>query len=159
MGKALEERTSFPTSPSEIQVELMTTEMVLRHWPAMAKELQCISQFWDTWWTLDYIQEALLRSEMQCWAVGPKECFYFVGISRVLVFPANRILSAVIGFGQNVEICLPVLVASLQKYASVSGCTRLEVMGRPGWKNVLREYGFKQTAVVLSADVPNMRTH
>lgn len=159
MGKALEERSLASPQPHEFQVELMTPELVLQHWPDMAKELQRIPQFWDTWWTLDYLQEAILRSEMQCWAVGPRDCFFFVGISRVLVYPANRILSAVVGFGHSIELSLPVLIGTLQKYAATLGCTKLEVVGRPGWKQILREYGFKQTAVVLSADVPNTRTH
>ena len=41
----------------------------------------------------------------------------------------------------------------MKNQARMWGCQAIEVVGRPGWKKVLREYGFKNPSITMSLEV------
>lgn len=160
MGETLTQgERDFARASSEYEVTQLRGILLYHYWPTICVELDRIPQYWNTWWTKEYIYEAACREEMQVWAVGPKEQFQFVLITRIGFYPANRILQSVVGFGNHIELCAPVLWGAMQRFASTQGCTVVEVVGRQGWELMLKDKGFRRTGVIFEASVPSMKVN
>ena len=157
MGKTLEETIAARRLEETYSVSRLDGERLIDVWPAICHELDRIPQHWADRWTKQSMLDGAMTGRFQVWAVGPPHEFNFVVITQVASFPVCDILQVVLGFGHNMLQGLPVLVATLQKFATVQGCARWEVEGRQGWERVLSDYGFKRDRVVLSGLVPNMR--
>lgn len=75
---------------------------------------------------------------MQCWGSGWEGRAHVFLYTRVCSFPANRILQTVLMFGNSMEECWPSLTATVESFALAEGCTAIEIIGRRGWRNLLK---------------------
>lgn len=130
------------------RTELMDAEAFDKYWPQMARELDTVSHIWNRYYTKEYLYSAGMVGEFQTWAVGPPSEIRLVVFTKIAIYPASRILQVFLAFGNDVERCLPSLVATLEKAVNDTGCDFCDVIGRPGWEKLLP--GFKKECVVLS---------
>lgn len=138
---------------SEVKMALLTPPYFDFYWPKISEELDHIPHVWSQWWTKEALFTAVLERRMEVWAVGPKDMFTVILFTQVLNYPASRVLQVFLAFGRGIDEVLPTLDATLDRYASIQGCTSIEVIGRDGWEKKLQSVGFKPSSIVLSRPV------
>lgn len=143
---------------SEVEIELLTPGKVEIYWPKIERDLLCIPEVWDKWWTIDALREGAFYGRFQVWTAG-RDKVSGVLFTQFCTYPAGVILQAVLAFGNEMEDYLPKSMAVLQRYAVLTGCSRVEIHGRPGWARKLLPYGFIREAVILTSNVPSGGFH
>lgn len=132
-------------------------DFVLQNWSAMEKELLRVPHIWNTYWTVDSIREAILCGAWQAWGFGPEGVVRLTVITRVSGFPAGAVLQIILAWGNSLDILLPVMEATFERVAQVTGCGYCEFHGRPGWQKKLS--GFERAGVVLRKKVEHRGVH
>jgi hypothetical protein len=140
---------------SEYQTELMTPEAFEKYWPFISSELDRVPHIWNRYYTKEYLFAAAMIGDFQVWGTGPKNQIRLVVFTRITVYPAARILQVTLAFGNDLERCLPSLVATLEKASYNAECSRCDIIGREGWLKFLP--GFERTASLLSKVLEPMR--
>lgn len=148
MGQALTE-LHVPRN-AEFEVARLVGDGLVHHWPAIAGEMEKVAEVWNTWWTVEALQDAAFSGRMQVWTAGDATAFHIVVFTQILYYPANTVLQLVLALGNSLDEAMPVLNATLEKFAAMNGCGVAEIIGRPGWERKLREVGFRKKAVVLT---------
>jgi hypothetical protein len=119
--------------------------------------MDLVPHIWAPWWTKEYLFEAVLVGRVQCWAVGPQERIQLIIFTQIAIYPAARILQSLFILGNGLDEGLPVLAATLKRFAELQDCAACEVTGRKGWKKKLASEGFVQRGVVLECPVQKQR--
>jgi hypothetical protein len=128
------------------------------HWPHISESLDRIPQYWSDYWTKDFINESVVIERWQAWGFGVKENdINVVVLTHICQYPANRFLQIPLAFGNQLEACLPMIEATMERFAVAAECDICEIVGRPGWERKLPR--FRRYAVVLKARVPKMGVH
>lgn len=87
--------------------------------------------------TIEDIQHAVARGEMQCFVHGNS----FV-LTEIATTPRAKYLNVFLAVG---DLSLMALQEDLNKFAEQSGCQWMQTLGRHGWKTVLPKYGWQPT--------------
>lgn len=87
--------------------------------------------------TIEDIQHAVARGEMQCFVHGNS----FV-LTEIATTPRAKYLNVFLAVG---DLSLMALQEDLNKFAEQSGCQWMQTLGRHGWKTVLPNYGWQPT--------------
>lgn len=128
-----------------------------RHWDALRKELGLVPHLWQDRWTLESIYYSVCSGEMQVWALGHSPKIELVVITQLALYPAIKTLQIMFAIGEGVlEESIDLLDATLEKYAAMYECSKIEVVGRDGWVKLLGPRGFTRRFVVLERDVKNI---
>lgn len=144
---------------ADCTVRLMQGENLAFHWPSISAELDKVPEIWDRYWTKKSLTEAIFNQTVQTWAAGPEGELRIFAFTQVANYPAGKKLQGLFIFGNGLNAALDVLVATFQKFAMVQGCVELELVGEAGWERLLRPFGFRKSAVVLSIRVPSTGVH
>lgn len=145
MGEALDAYTT----------ELMDQEAFEKYWPYISKELDTVPHIWERWYTKESIYQMSLAGEFRVWGVGPLSQVRFVLFTQFIQYNASRTLQLTIGLGNDIENCLPSLIATLEKIANDTGCQYCEIIGRRGWKKLVPD--FEEVAVLLVRKLEHFR--
>lgn len=160
MGKTLVQNAKEPKRVTPYNVEMLGPEQINHYWPFFAAELERVPHIWRPWWTLESLYDGALEGEMQIWCAGPGDLVRLVVFTKITNFPAARMLHCFLAFGNGLDDdALDALVAQLQRFAKDFGCERAEIVGRAGWEQKLKKYGFKKDSVAMTLDFPNERLH
>lgn len=91
--------------------------------------------------TIEDIHHAISRGQMQCFVRGESFC-----ITEVINAPRKRYLNIflIVGTLEIMEIHDDILA-----FAKEAGCEFLQAFGRPGWKPVVKKYGWKPEQIVF----------
>lgn len=140
----------------ESEVRRILPEEWGHHWPQVSEALDRIAPFWSDYWTKDWIREAVMSGIWYAWGFGktPGELNIIV-LTQIIDFPANRILQVLLAFGNNLDKLLPTMEAALEKFAALSNCRYVEIVGRPGWERKLPR--FRRHAVLMRTSVPKWK--
>lgn len=87
--------------------------------------------------TIEDIQQAIERGEMQCFVHGDS----FV-LTEIAVTPRAKYLNVFLAVG---DLSLMALQKDLLKFAEESGCRWMQTLGRHGWKAILPHCGWEAT--------------
>lgn len=134
----------------------LTVEEFHIFWPHMEREMDKIPHTWERW-TKEYVQAAVEAGSLVVWALGPPPDAVLIFFTQVSLYPKGRILTVPLGFGSFSSDMIPLIDATLTKYAQIQECDVIEVRGRGGWEKHFTPYGFKRDYVTLSRRVPNIR--
>lgn len=140
-----------------IDTHLLRVEEFDTFWPLMTKELKKVSHIWSLHWTLESIYENVMNEHMQCWGSGWDDTMHVFLFTRIACFPSNRIIQSMFMFGNSLKDCLPSIAATVESFALANGCTRVEIVGRKGWKGYLPSNGYKEYAVMYSKNLEKGR--
>jgi hypothetical protein len=91
--------------------------------------------------TIEDIQHAVARGEMQCFA--NKDSFVITEISQA---PRARYLNIFLAVG---NLSVVTFLPDIEKFAEENGCLWVQAIGRPGWKTILPDNGYEETQVVF----------
>ena len=89
-------------------------------------------------WTLDYIKEQLLTSDMQLFLIEERS----VVITRVLEYPGGMALELFLASGSLEDARL---LSLFEAWAQSMGCEFLQFSGRLGWKRQFPDYDYEIT--------------
>lgn len=97
--------------------------------------------------TIEDIQHAVARGEMQCFA--NEDSFVITEISQT---PKAKYLNIFLAVGNmSVVSFLP----DIEKFAEDNSCQWVQAIGRPGWKVILPKNGYEETHVVFVKKLGN----
>ena len=97
--------------------------------------------------TIEDIQDGIARGQMQCFVRDDN----FV-ITEVVSEPRAKYLNVFLAVG---DLSLMDIQPELEAFAKQTGCSWMQTHGRPGWKAVLPEHGWKPTHVLFVHPIGN----
>ena len=98
----------------------------------------------------DHIKEWILQDKMQLWILWDSQDkkYYGVVVTEIIQRPLQRCLNIKIMTGNHREKWQH-LIKQVEDFAWQNNCDSLELVARPGWKRVLKPFGFKESHVLL----------
>ena len=100
----------------------------------------------------DHIKEWIKQQKMQLWILwdseAEKEKYYGVVVTEVIQRPLQRCLNIKIMIGRHREKWQH-LIKHIEDFAWQQNCDLLELVARPGWKKILKPFGYTESHVLL----------
>ena len=106
----------------------------------------------------DHIKQWIKETKMQLWilwdAEAEKEKYYGVVVTEVIQRPLQRCLNIKIMIGRHREKWQH-LIKHIEDFAWQQDCDLLELVARPGWKKILKPFGYRESHVLLEKKKEN----
>ena len=98
----------------------------------------------------EHIKEWILQNKMQLWILWDSETkeYYGVCVTEIIQRPLQRCLNIKIMKGRHRDKWEH-LIKHVEEFAWHNNCDLLELVARPGWKKILKQYGYKESHVLL----------
>ena len=101
----------------------------------------------------DHIKKWIIEEKMQLWILWDKEApkeskYYGLVVTEIIQRPLQRCLNMKIMTGRHREKWQH-LIKHIEDFAWLNNCDLLELIARPGWKKVLKPFGYTETHVLL----------
>ena len=101
----------------------------------------------------DHIKKWINEEKMQLWILCDKEAakeskYYGLVVTEVIQRPLQRCLNIKIMTGRHREKWQH-LIKHIEDFAWLNNCDSLELIARPGWKKVLKPFGYIESHVLL----------
>ena len=139
------------------EARLIEPDEWMVYWPQISRELDRIPQYWQAYWTKDYICNSVVSGVWQAWSFGNSEYVTMFVLTQIIIYPAGRVLQIMLAFGNSLKSYVPLLEATFERLAVETSCQYCDLVGRPGWEKFFPR--FRRVGVVLRCDVPNVRMH
>ena len=107
----------------------------------------------------DHIKKWIKDQKMQLWILWDPETeqqnkYYGVVVTEVIQRPLQRCLNIKIMIGRHREQWQH-LIKHIEDFAWQQNCDLLELVARPGWKKVLKPFGYTESHVLLEKKKEN----
>ena len=107
----------------------------------------------------DHIKKWIKDQKMQLWILWDPETeqqnkYYGVVVTEVIQRPLQRCLNIKIMIGRHREKWQH-LIKQIEDFAWQQNCDLLELVARPGWKKVLKPFGYTESHVLLEKKKEN----
>ena len=100
----------------------------------------------------DHILKWINEKKMQLWILWDPEAennkYYGVVVTEIIQRPLQRCLNIKIMTGRHREKWQH-LIKHIEDFAWQQNCDLLELVARPGWKKILKPFGYKESHVLL----------
>ena len=101
----------------------------------------------------DHIKKWIIEEKMQLWILWDKEAakeskYYGLVVTEIIQRPLQRCLNIKIMTGSHRDKWQH-LIKQVEEFAWQNNCDLLELVARPGWKRVLKPFGYKESHVLL----------
>ena len=99
----------------------------------------------------DHIKKWILEEKMQLWILwdqDSKEKYFGTVVTEVITRPLQRCLNIRIMTGKHREKWQH-LIKHIEEFAWQNKCDLLELVARPGWKKILKPFGYKESHILL----------
>ena len=101
----------------------------------------------------DHIKKWIIEGKMQLWILWDKEAakeskYYGLVVTEIIQRPLQRCLNIKIMTGRHREKWQH-LIKHIEDFAWLNNCDSLELIARPGWKKVLKPFGYTESHVLL----------
>ena len=100
----------------------------------------------------NHIKQHCLKNEMQLWILWDKENkdekYHGVVITEVIQRPLIKVLNIRIMVGKNRHEWQK-YIKYIEDFAKQNGCDKMELIARPGWERVLKQFNYTKSHVVL----------
>ena len=101
----------------------------------------------------DHIKKWIIEEKMQLWILWDKEApkeskYYGLVVTEIIQRPLQRCLNMKIITGRHREKWQH-LIKHIENFAWLNNCDSLELIARPGWKKVLKPFGYTESHVLL----------
>lgn len=143
-----------PKADRKVEICAFTVDELMHYWPDIAQSLALVPHTWEDSYTLDSLLHGALEQKLQVWAVGDDTRHRVILFTDVLLTSAgDRHLRIFLAVGQGIVEYLPMLDATLDRFAEIQGCSHVFIEGRDGWERMLRSIGFKKRHITLTRRV------
>lgn len=141
-------------SPENFELRRVMPEQIGEQWPRIEPMLVETKHLWEELWTLESIEQNLTSGGFQLWIAHIDEHHFLFTMSRVMTYPACRILCFWWAKGAGIDDYMWAIVDEMNKVAHSLGCTRMEMeIGRKGWAPKMEQYGVKLSRQILWREV------
>ena len=100
----------------------------------------------------DHILKWINEKKMQLWILWDPEAennkYYGVVVTEIIQRPLQKCLNIKIMTGRHREKWQH-LIKHIEDFAWQQNCDLLELVARPGWKKILKPFGYKESHVLL----------
>ena len=101
----------------------------------------------------DHIKKWINEEKMQLWILWDKEAakeskYYGLVVTEIIQRPLQRCLNIKIMTGRHREKWQH-LIKHIEDFAWLNKCDLLELVASPGWKKVLKPFGYTESHVLL----------
>ena len=133
-----------------IEQVLIPTNKVEQVWSFAVKDVADALARSNGYARAEHIKKEILDNKMQLWILWDSETkeYYGVCVTEIIQRPLQRCLNIKIMTGRHREKWQH-LIKHVEEFAWKNNCDLLELVARPGWKKVLKQYGYKESHVLL----------
>ena len=133
-----------------IEQVLIPTNKVEQVWSFAVKDVADALARSNGYARAEHIKKEILDNKMQLWILWDSETkeYYGVCVTEIIQRPLQRCLNIKIMTGRHREKWQH-LIKHVEEFAWQNNCDLLELVARPGWKKVLKQYGYKESHVLL----------
>ena len=133
-----------------IEQVLIPTNKVEQVWSFAVKDIADALARSNGYARAEHIKKEILDNKMQLWILWDSETkeYYGVCVTEIIQRPLQRCLNIKIMTGRHREKWQH-LIKHVEEFAWQNNCDLLELVARPGWKKVLKQYGYKESHVLL----------
>ena len=133
-----------------IEQVLIPTNKVEQVWSFAVKDVADALARSNGYARAEHIKKWILEDKMQLWILWDSQDkkYYGVVVTEIIQRPLQRCLNIKIMTGSHREKWQH-LVKQIEDFAWQNNCDLLELVARPGWKRVLKPFGYKESHVLL----------
>ena len=133
-----------------IEQVLIPTDKVKQVWSIVVKDIADALARSNAYARAEHIKKDILDNKMQLWILWDSETkeYYGVCVTEIIQRPLQRCLNIKIMKGRHRDKWEH-LIKHVEEFAWKNNCDLLELVARPGWKKVLKQYGYKESHVLL----------
>ena len=133
-----------------IEQVLIPTNKVEQVWSFAVKDVADALARSNGYARAEHIKKEILDNKMQLWILWDSETkeYYGVCVTEIIQRPLKRCLNIKIMTGRHRDKWQH-LIKHVEEFAWKNNCDLLELVARPGWKKVLKQYGYKESHVLL----------
>ena len=133
-----------------IEQVLIPTNKVEQVWSFAVKDVADALARSNGYARAEHIKKWILDNKMQLWILwdSKNKKYYGVVVTEIIQRPLQRCLNIKIMTGSHREKWQH-LIKQVEEFAWQNNCDLLELVARPGWKRVLKPFGFKESHVLL----------
>ena len=133
-----------------IEQVLIPTDKVKQVWSIVVKDIADALARSNAYARAEHIKKDILDNKMQLWILWESETkeYYGVCVTEIIQRPLQRCLNIKIMTGRHRDKWQH-LIKHVEEFAWKNNCDLLELVARPGWKKVLKQYGYKESHVLL----------
>ena len=133
-----------------IEQVLIPTNKVEQVWSFAVKDVADALARSNGYARAEHIKKDILDNKMQLWILWDSETkeYYGVCVTEIIQRPLQRCLNIKIMTGRHRDKWQH-LIKHVEEFAWKNNCNLLELVARPGWKKVLKQYGYKESHVLL----------
>src|SRR5262245_34433996 len=143
-----------------LKVSLIPKEAVDREWPVLRRFLLPAMLVSNGRIAEEEILAQVKEGAVQLWAgFDDARVCYGAAVTRFQEYSAYRSLFVVLLGGLDMEVNIEPVLDTWEQLAREQGCSKLEFIGRRGWKRVLGPWGWKECSVLLERDVDGAGLH
>ena len=133
-----------------IEQVLIPTNKVEQVWSFAVKDVADALARSNGYARAEHIKKEILDNKMQLWILWDSETkeYYGVCVTEIIQRPLQRCLNIKIMTGRHREKWQH-LIKHVEEFAWQNNCDLLELVARPGWKKILKPFGYKESHVLL----------
>ena len=133
-----------------VEQVLIPTNKVEQVWSFAVKDVADALARSNGYARAEHIKKDILDNKMQLWILWESETkeYYGVCVTEIIQRPLQRCLNIKIMTGRHRDKWQH-LIKHVEEFAWKNNCDLLELVARPGWKKVLKQYGYKESHVLL----------
>ena len=119
-------------------------------WPIVVKDIADALARSNGYALADHIKKWILKEKMQLWILWSlkDKQYYGTVVTEIIQRPLQRCLNIKIMTGKHREKWQH-LIKHIEDFAWQNKCDLLELVARPGWKKVLKPFGYKESHILL----------
>ena len=133
-----------------IEQVLIPTDKVKQVWSIVVKDIADALARSNAYARAEHIKKDILDNKMQLWILWDSETkeYYGVCVTEIIQRPLQRCLNIKIMKGRHRDKWEH-LIKHVEEFAWHNNCDLLKLVARPGWKKILKQYGYKESHVLL----------
>ena len=133
-----------------IEQILIPTNKVKQVWSIVVKDIADALARSNAYARAEHIKKDILDNKMQLWILWDAKTkeYYGVCVTEIIQRPLQRCLNIKIMKGRHRDKWEH-LIKHVEEFAWHNNCDLLELVARPGWKKILKQYGYKESHVLL----------
>ena len=133
-----------------VQIPKENIDIVWRQCKTMIADAMASS---NNYANASHFKQWISENKMQLWFLWDKEAdidqrLYGIVVTEIIQRPLQRCLNIKIMTGKHRDKWQH-LIKHIEDFAWQNNCDLLELVARPGWKRVLKPFGYKESHVLL----------
>jgi hypothetical protein len=135
------------------EVSLVPTEHVQFVLPEIMPLMERLATRMAGRYKVDDLIGFLLDGTLDLWVVLRGRTIIAFVATRIFEYPQARCFSLQFAAGDDMAAISEPLMRTFHDYARDTGCSEIEVLGRPGWARHLEPYGFRTAYVAVKKEI------